>query len=675
MTAHDSLIGRQIDQFRVDEFIASGAMGTVFKAYDTVLHRTVALKLISKEAESSPTMDEARRRLVQEAMAAGRLCHPNIVTIHCYGETADFQYICMEYVMGSTLGELLDQKKVLDIEEAVDIFQQVLLALEAANQEHIVHRDIKPSNIMITADNRVKVMDFGIAKLPSLSVTTTGTVLGTPFYMSPEQISGQKVDIRSDIFSVGAVFYQVLTGQKPFDAESTVTLAYKIVQVEPIPPKVLNIYIPHSLEAICKKALAKDPVLRYQTPAEMLKVLKDLKEKGCAASSASDATIKTKDLMWEKTIQIKRPEAARGSAPAMPPTPSESRLSSSPASASEADDKKTLESSKRDAQAAVAPQKEKDREEEQEPAPPPSLQQQPEPEKTEDSKEGKSPAPTPPPSAKPATAQKGAAAAKPEVAMKKKGTSGTTLGILVTLLLAVIGAVVFTRFWRTSPSQQVTQPTLVTPSPPATPPPAANPQQTAAPPAAPATQPTPQEATPAPQSPVSSVPVPAPPSANQIQTNNDQLQKQVDTLLAQAKNQMDSDPAAAQNLLQQALTLDPNNPEAIMQLARLLTFRKDFQKAINYYESALQLNLKAPEIYFNLGYIYLTQGNYRLAIQNYENCLRLSPPFADEVLTNLAICHIKTNNFAQAQSLLKKALQLNPNNELAQYYLRTIGSG
>ena len=156
------------------------------------------------------------------------------------------------------------------------IFEQILQALELASQEEIVHRDIKPSNIMIMDDNRVKVMDFGIAKLPSLSMTTVGTVLGTPHYMSPEQISGQMVDIRSDLFSVGAVLYEVLTGERPFKAESTAALIYKILQVDPIPPRVLNAQIPEPVGDILKKALAKDPAQRFQTPTEMLTALRSV---------------------------------------------------------------------------------------------------------------------------------------------------------------------------------------------------------------------------------------------------------------------------------------------------------------------------------------------------------------------------------------------------------------
>ena len=304
-----SLVGKNIDQFRLDEFIGQGAMGIVFKAFDNILHRTVALKLISKQAEfSTPAMVEARKRLIQEAQAAGRLSHPNIVTIHSYGETEEYQYICMEYITGRTLAEVLYEQKVLAVEDAADIFEQILMALDAANKEQIVHRDIKPTNIMIMDDKRAKVMDFGIAKIPSLSITTTGTVLGTPYYMSPEQISGQKVDIRSDIFSVGAVLYQVLTGERPFEGESTVTLAYKIVQVEPIPPKILNVHIPQNIEGICKKALTKDPGLRYQTPAEMLQDLRIAMHKGAPVQPAAvDTTVRFKAVAApERVIEEKR---------------------------------------------------------------------------------------------------------------------------------------------------------------------------------------------------------------------------------------------------------------------------------------------------------------------------------------------------------------------------------
>ncbi len=333
-----NLIGKEIDQFRLEEFIGQGAMGMVYKAKDTILNRIVALKLISKKVEfTTPAMAEARKRLIQEAQAAGRLSHPNIVTIHSYGETDEFQYICMEYITGRTLAEVLNEAKVLAVEEAAAIFDQILQALEMSSQEQIVHRDIKPTNIMIMGDKRVKVMDFGIAKIPSLSITTTGTVLGTPYYMSPEQISGQKVDIRSDLFSVGAVFYQVLTGERPFEGESTVTLAYKIVQVEPIPPKVLNVHIPPAIETIVKKALTKDPGLRYQTPSEMLKDLRSaMRPSPPPTPAVSDTTIKTKAApSFDKTVEFRTGEKPvsieeKAEAPEKKETPVEEKPKSAP---------------------------------------------------------------------------------------------------------------------------------------------------------------------------------------------------------------------------------------------------------------------------------------------------------------------------------------------------------
>ena len=281
MVRPDKIIGKHIDQFTVESFIAEGSMGMVFKAYDSMLARVVALKLIPIDSQNATDTEalhreEAQKRLIHEAQTAGNLVHPNIVTIHSYGETDEFQYICMEYIKGKTLSQILKERGAIPVEEAIPILEQILLAVETADKAGIVHRDIKPSNIMITEDNRVKVMDFGIAKLPSLSLTVTGMVLGTPFYMSPEQISGRKVDIRSDIFSLGAVFYELVTADKPFEAENTATLVYKIVQIDPIPPNIVNVNIPQAVARVISRALAKDPSQRYQKPAEMLREVKAL---------------------------------------------------------------------------------------------------------------------------------------------------------------------------------------------------------------------------------------------------------------------------------------------------------------------------------------------------------------------------------------------------------------
>jgi serine/threonine protein kinase len=285
----ENLTGKQIDEFRLDEFIAAGAMGMVFKAYDTVLNRTVALKFIPKS--SSQEVAEAERRAKREAQAAARLTHANIVTIYRYGETEDFHYICMEFIPGKTLAQILSERKRIPLEESLSLLKQVLEALEAANREHIIHRDIKPSNIVVTEDQKIKVMDFGIAKMGVTSTTSAGTILGTPNYMSPEQISGGALDIRSDIFSAGAVLYQILTGLKPFDAETMVSLAYQIVHTVPLSIRQLDQSLPASVDRIIEKALAKDPQNRYETPRAMKEAIEAVLHPKAAAKELEPETV------------------------------------------------------------------------------------------------------------------------------------------------------------------------------------------------------------------------------------------------------------------------------------------------------------------------------------------------------------------------------------------------
>jgi eukaryotic-like serine/threonine-protein kinase len=598
----DKLIGTQVDQFRLDQFIARGAMGMVFKAFDTILLRTVAVKLISKldaegaSEEELATREEARKRLIQEAKAAGRLTHPNIVTIHCYGETPEFVYICMELVIGKTLGQLLNEKKILPLGESLGIFEQILQALELANVEEIVHRDIKPSNIMIMDGSRVKVMDFGIAKLPSLSMTTVGTVLGTPHYMSPEQISGQMVDIRSDLFSVGAVLYEVLTGERPFQAESTAALIYKILQVDPISPRVLNVNIPEPVGDILRKALAKDSAQRYQTPTEMLVALRMISESRAAPGGmANDITIVKKDLLSEQTIQVKPEELVQARAqvsqkvPAIPPPEPAAVLPMGPAGP---------------AVPETAGEKREVKEETSEP-------------KKVQAKE------------KSARIQAPSKLASKDQKITGAPTSSAKIvaGIAALMVLAVVSGILLLRmFPRTT--QQL-------------PPPATTVTEKGA-------------------------------DTGQNEAPGDQVKNSVESLIAQARTQWDSDPASAQNLLEQAVALDPTNFEATFQLARLLTFKKDFTAAVQHYQNAININNQVPEIFFNLGYIYLSQGAFDQAIENYETCRALSPPYLDEVLTNLAICHWKKNDPTQARVLLKQALDLNPGNDRARNHLNTL---
>jgi tetratricopeptide (TPR) repeat protein/predicted Ser/Thr protein kinase len=301
MLSPEELAGKKVGDFVLEQYIARGAMGMVFRARDTTLDRTVALKLIPKEGDQYPGIVEARKRLIKEARAAGLLTHPNIVTIHSYGETGEFQYICMEYVRGKTLAEVLDEKHILSVEDVLAVFQQILLALDVADGNGIVHRDIKPTNIMITDEGQVKVMDFGIATLPSLAMTMPGTILGTPFYMSPEQISGKKVDCRSDIFSLGAVLYQTLTGHKPFEGDGITAVAFKIMQSEPTPPGSINHSVPENLARVIGKALAKDPDNRYQNPKQMLADLKEVR----TADIGFDATITAGDYYLQASLEEK----------------------------------------------------------------------------------------------------------------------------------------------------------------------------------------------------------------------------------------------------------------------------------------------------------------------------------------------------------------------------------
>lgn len=273
-----SLIGSRIGQFRVDEFIARGAMGMVFKGFDTVLERTVALKLIPKTSDPlAPWEVEAEKRFVQEAKATAQISdHPNIVTIHTFGETELFRYICMEYVSGMSLAQVLRAERLIPVEKALRLFEQILSGIHAAHSAEIIHRDIKPSNIMITDNDEVRLVDFGIAKVASLSITAKGSLLGTPYYMSPEQIAGGGIDGRADIYSIGAVLYQVLTGERPFEGESATAVIYKIMSTEPVPPGEVNPLIPEPLCGMIRKAMAKNPRDRYQTSAEMLQAIRDV---------------------------------------------------------------------------------------------------------------------------------------------------------------------------------------------------------------------------------------------------------------------------------------------------------------------------------------------------------------------------------------------------------------
>ncbi|MFQ5632057.1 MAG: protein kinase, partial [bacterium] len=268
------MIGKIISHYKILEKLGEGGMGVVFKAEDTKLKRNVALKFLPPNL----TLDtEAKERFMHEARAASALDHPNICTVFEVNETDDGQmYLAMALYEGQTL-----QKKIengpLPLEEAIDIAQQIANGLEKAHQKEIVHRDLKPANIIITNDGLVKILDFGLAKLQGQTrLTKEGTTLGTTHYMSPEQVRGEMVDRKTDIWALGAIVYEMITGQTPFKGEYDQAVMYAIVNEEPEAMTSLRSAVPMELERIVNKALKKNTAERYQQIGEMRVDLKSL---------------------------------------------------------------------------------------------------------------------------------------------------------------------------------------------------------------------------------------------------------------------------------------------------------------------------------------------------------------------------------------------------------------
>ena len=261
---------QKLGRYEIIEELGRGAMGVIYKAKDPVIGRYVAIKTIRLgDFTDSAHVAELHARLMREAQSAGVLSHPNIITIFDVGEESGLAYIAMELVEGATLEHLIGSNQRLDEATIVNIARQTADALSFAHQHGIVHRDIKPANIMLTQDGRVKVADFGIAKVGSTKMTQTGMLLGSPSYMAPEHFLGQPLDGRSDIFALGILLYELITGQPPFMAENLGTLSYKIVHEDPVPPVKLKPGMNPRLSELVVKALARDPAARFQSASEM----------------------------------------------------------------------------------------------------------------------------------------------------------------------------------------------------------------------------------------------------------------------------------------------------------------------------------------------------------------------------------------------------------------------
>ena len=262
---------KTLGRYTIERVLGKGAMGIVYEGVDPRLNRRVAIKTILKSHLDDDTAKDFAIRFVREAQAVARLNHPNIVQIHDFGEEGEIAYLVMEFIKGKELKDFFDANERFDLKEAVRIMGELCDALEFAHQAGIVHRDVKPRNVMLDAQMRAKLTDFGVARLQDggRTHTTQGTMVGTPAYMSPEQITGSTIDKRSDVFSAGVVLYQFLTGDMPFGSGGAWTIAKKIMQDDPPRPSSVNTSLTPLFDAVVNKALAKDPGQRYQSARDL----------------------------------------------------------------------------------------------------------------------------------------------------------------------------------------------------------------------------------------------------------------------------------------------------------------------------------------------------------------------------------------------------------------------
>ncbi len=269
----------KIGKYTVIGILGKGAMGIVYKARDPLINREIAIKtvrfdLISDEVEK----EEVMQRFMREAQSAGSLTHPNIITIYDVGREEDLTYIVMQLIEGPSLQKLISSAERLTTPEVINLMVQVCDGLDYAHKFGIVHRDMKPGNILLDKLGKPYICDFGVARIDTSTLTQAGTAVGTPSYMSPEQVMGKKVDKRSDIFSLGCILYEVLTGRRPFEAESITTVIYKIINENPPALKEFKKGLPVGFEHIISKALAKDPNDRYQSCSQLAADLRDLQQ-------------------------------------------------------------------------------------------------------------------------------------------------------------------------------------------------------------------------------------------------------------------------------------------------------------------------------------------------------------------------------------------------------------
>jgi serine/threonine protein kinase len=272
-------IGTLVGRYEIDAELGRGAMGVVYRARDPKLDRIVAIKTVFLAGLDFTEDQEYRKRFVVEAKAAGRLSHRGIVTIFDVREEEPEPYLVMEYVKGQSLQELVSRKnRTLPLSTTLRLVQEIAEALHYAHTQGVIHRDIKPANILVAEDGHAKIADFGIAKLNQTNLTLHGQALGSPAYMAPEQLGDGDVDSRSDLFSLGVIFYYLLTGHRPFQGNSTTTVCFKLVNYEPVPVSSFQANLSPELDNIVLRAMAKDPAQRYQTGMAMASDIERLRE-------------------------------------------------------------------------------------------------------------------------------------------------------------------------------------------------------------------------------------------------------------------------------------------------------------------------------------------------------------------------------------------------------------
>jgi serine/threonine-protein kinase len=278
--ASDKAEAQRFGRYEVVAQLGRGAMGVVYKARDPQIDRMVAVKTVSLAGQEPDEEKEFRLRFTHEAQAVGRLHHSGIVAIFDVGENPENRdpYIVMEYVAGEPLNRILKREKKLPLTQALQLVEEVAEALDYAHAQGVIHRDIKPGNILVTPEGRAKIADFGIAKLNLAHFTLPGRVLGTPAYMAPEQLSGAGVDGRSDLFSLGVILYALVTGHSPFQGDSATTVCFKVANREPLAASALDLNLPHELDEVIARAMAKDPEHRYQRGAEFAEDLRRLQQ-------------------------------------------------------------------------------------------------------------------------------------------------------------------------------------------------------------------------------------------------------------------------------------------------------------------------------------------------------------------------------------------------------------